>query len=304
MNYYDKDKDLAHILVEGTKAVYGSEKSEQLRLEFDRLQQQVPYRRNAEDLTAMVERVCEKSEPDIYQSEVVEAKSVKSIDDAVKSYESKPSMLKVAAKGTLNLVNKMGWYYPLVGALPGRYQEKIAEKLRDNPENYTAANMAVELIGASMLGYYTRGTVGAALAFGAVSFFHSCFRMLPNIITNEPSNFSPVAPIYTALPMYAVLGSILAIKAVPKIEVNLKKTVKEAYSSAYKELEQKRREELVKLASVKTIPSSVTAERVAPRAEEFLPRIETQVRVEEPKPEIIAEEFEEEEPERRRMSHR
>lgn len=52
-------KDLARILIEGTKTVYGTEKGEQVSAEFERLEKQPVYRRSAEELTAVVERVCD-----------------------------------------------------------------------------------------------------------------------------------------------------------------------------------------------------------------------------------------------------
>ena len=81
------------------------------------------YRENSEDPILTLDKVCG---PEIVDAEF------ESIDDKVADYQPKPSKLKVAAKGTLNLAKKMHlhqWYYPLVGALPGKYQEKIAKKL-------------------------------------------------------------------------------------------------------------------------------------------------------------------------------
>src|SRR3989344_9195139 len=114
MSSYDKEKDLARILLEGTKTVYGKEVSAKLQSEFERQRKLPVYRGNAEELTAIVDRVCGQ---EASQADVVDAKAVKSIDDAVNTavYQPKPSMLKVAAHGMLNLVNKTYWYYPLVG---------------------------------------------------------------------------------------------------------------------------------------------------------------------------------------------
>ena len=54
---YDKEKDLARILVEGTKVLYGPEKSAQLQTELERQKKLPVYRGNAEELTAIVGRV-------------------------------------------------------------------------------------------------------------------------------------------------------------------------------------------------------------------------------------------------------
>src|SRR3989344_7940189 len=85
-NTYNKP-DLARILVEGTKAVYGQEKSEQLNAEFERQRQQPAYRGNAEELTAIVVRGC----GDV-QSTEVQTNKAESIDTVVESYSGKPSM--------------------------------------------------------------------------------------------------------------------------------------------------------------------------------------------------------------------
>ena len=42
-------KDLARILIEGTNTVYGSERGERVRTEFERLEKQPVYRRSAEE---------------------------------------------------------------------------------------------------------------------------------------------------------------------------------------------------------------------------------------------------------------
>ena len=139
MTDYNNDKDLAEILIEGVKVKYGSEKADQIKTEFGKLEKP-QYRRNAEDLTAVVNRFC--IEP--AKAEVLEAEAVKSIDDVIESYSGKPSMLKVAAKGTANLARKAHlhqWYYPLVGFLPAKYQGKIAEKWGDKPFHYTVSNI-------------------------------------------------------------------------------------------------------------------------------------------------------------------
>ena len=212
MTEYDKDKNLAEILLEGIKVKYGSEKAEEVKKEFEKIQPP-SYRRNAEELTAVVERVC--SQPEIIDAEFTET----SIDTIVRK-EQKPSMLKVAVKGTLNLVNKTCWYYPLVGALPAKYQENVARKLADNSSYYTIYNMVAELVGASALGYSVAGISGVAVG-SAISFVHSFIRF--NLSARSESITAGNALI--TLPLYATLYSIVAVK--------------ESYTSALQQEQQK-----------------------------------------------------------------
>lgn len=267
------DKDLARILVEGTKVVYGSDKSTQLQSEFERQRRQPVYRGNAEELTSILERVC--SDAEVSQLTPVQVNYVESIDNVVESNSSKPSMLKVAAKGTLNLVNKTCWYYPILGALPGKYQVKIAKKLGDDPGYYTLSNMAAELVVASIAGYYM-GNIPGALALGSISFGHSTLRFLTGLITEDLGTvgrpgrqFFSIGLAYLT-PLYATLYSILAVKAAPKVIASTGQKIKNIYVSTYKQ-EQER------LLRSKTILKRI----------EELP---VKVRVE-PQPEIVEEEF-------------
>ncbi len=300
MTDYDSDKDLARILIEGTKAVYGEQRAVQVKSEFNNLEKP-NYRKNSEDLMMIVDRICRETE--VQEAEVQDAKVVDSIDDAVK-YAAKPSMLKVAARGTLNLVNKTCWYYPFLGILPGKTQEKLAEKYGDEAKHYTVSNMAVELVSASMIGY-SIGNGSGAFAFGLFSFLHSLLRTLAGLSLTTKTGvelLNPAAPIYTALPMYATLCSFLAIKAVPtavpkaiksiseamaSAGVKLKGAVEDSYLSAYKKEQQalSQSEKIKGILPVRPIPSPPEAETQS--------RIETPARIED-KSEIVAEEFDEE----------
>jgi|SRR3989344_561708 len=223
-NTYNKP-DLARILVEGTKAVYGPEKSEQLNAEFARRRQQPAYRGSAEELTAIVNRVCGDA-----QSTEVQTNSVDSIDDVVEGYSGKPSMLKVAAKGTANLVNKTCWYYPFVGALRGKKQEEIAKERGENSNYYSLSNMAAELVSSTALTYACTDYKTAAVV-GSISLVHSFFRWLVSSEDNSISDCT-AGNILVTLPMYTVLYSIAAVKAIKNSVVN-------AYSSALQEEKQK-----------------------------------------------------------------
>ena|SRR3989344_6222721 len=174
MDNYNKDKDLTRILVEGTKAIYGAEKAEQLDAEFERRRQQPAYRGSAEELTAIVDRVCgdaEVSKP---------AEMVGSIDEVVDNVpvvylKPKVGMAKVIGKTTWNLAGKSCWYYPIFGALPGVAQKWLGKKLGDNPVSYTKANMAAEIavspLAAVYIAYMNTQNYAAAfwVSMGALS---------------------------------------------------------------------------------------------------------------------------------------
>ena len=171
------------------------------------------YRSNAVNPLDVLDRVCSGSG-------LIDAEFTETSIDTIVQKEQKPSMLKVAVKGTLNLVNKTCWYYPLVGALPAKYQEKVARKLADNSDYYTIYNMVAELVGASALGYSVAGILG--VVFGStISVVHSCWRL--NLSTSSKGCTAGNALI--TLPMYATLYSIVAVK--------------ESYTSALQQEQQK-----------------------------------------------------------------
>ena len=86
-----------------------------------------PYRRNGNiSLSQLVDACCDESQ--------------KSIDDLV---QDEPSLTKVAAKGTLNLFSPVGRFAKaaLIGALPQRYQQKIA---KNRGEDYLSTNLFLD----------------------------------------------------------------------------------------------------------------------------------------------------------------
>ncbi len=117
-NYVDRvmklnlpKKDLARALGEE----FGNETEMQDALKD--YEGQPDYRRK--NITNLVHGVLSEEKTEIIDAEF------ESIDDVV---EYKPSKLRVALKGTANLINKTRWYYPFVGMLPGKYQERIARR--------------------------------------------------------------------------------------------------------------------------------------------------------------------------------
>lgn len=177
------------------------------------------YREQGKDPFEVLDRICGYDEGEYWGEE-----TPKSIDDTVK-----PSLLKVAVKGTINLLNKTRWYYPLVGALPGKYQKKIAEKLGDNPSYYTVSNMGAELVGATTLAYLATGQSAAGAAFFVVSLLTYSFIRSAVMFSGYKSSGSVIA----TLPYYVTLYSILAVKAAPQAIASAGKAVKNAVIDSY-----------------------------------------------------------------------
>lgn len=184
------------------------------------------YRENHEDPIQTLDKVCGK--PEIIDAEF------ESIDGVVE-YQPKPSMLKVALKGTGNLINKTRWYYPLVGALPGKYQQKIAQRRGENDaRKYTIANGGLEAI-ASVSGFiatlitftgtgYSSVILPVSLGLGSfVYFLYSVARII-----DKETDGSPL----TTIPFYLTLGTILAGKKVVG-------AVKDSYYSVYQNEEKR-----------------------------------------------------------------
>ncbi|MEK6939750.1 MAG: hypothetical protein AABX31_03410 [Nanoarchaeota archaeon] len=187
MANYNKDKNLTQILVEGTRAVYGKEKAEELKIELGKLQ--LPsYGKNAEELTAIVDRVC--GQPETVEGE---AQSI----DAVIHYQK---------------LSK--FYYPIVGMLSAKYQERVAAKHGDDPAKYMYASVIAEFV------------VGCITAFGGPIIFSSpvisisAFAIGGVLIVESAlrANFcafqkKPMGSFLLALPAYAALYSIAAVNA-------------------------------------------------------------------------------------------
>ncbi|MEK6863556.1 MAG: hypothetical protein AABW53_02565 [Nanoarchaeota archaeon] len=152
----EEKKDLAYVLFEGTpqeKALYLAQEKgcePEMKDALKGWETQDVYRRI--DITHLVNDVISRKKAEIVEEEF------ESID-AVVEYQPKPSMLKVAAKGTANLARKMHlhqWYYPLVGALPGKYQKEFAKRHGDDCFNYTLYNALLE--GITIMGLVSYST--------------------------------------------------------------------------------------------------------------------------------------------------
>lgn len=185
------------------------------------------YREAGKDPFEVLDKICGHDEGEYWGDE-----TQKSIDDTVK-----PGMLKVAAKGTLNLVNKTRWYYPLVGALPAKYQEMIAKKLGDDPKYYVISNAVVEgtAVTASLAYYFSAAihpliTTFASGSFYAISaFFRIDFglRFSKQELGKEEYFGSPILlPFFIPLYLFKV-GKVLT------------NAIKESYQSAFQEEQQK-----------------------------------------------------------------
>lgn len=185
------------------------------------------YRQGSKDPLEVLDQVCGK--PKVLEAEVVDVKAGKyvvshemGLEEVVK-YGPKPSKLEIALKGTVNLANKTCCYYPFLGALPARYQEKIAEKKGDNAKNYAWANIGAELVISSAVGYASAGPLGA-FTVGACSLLHSYVRAF--FLENKKSLGGTF---YLALPFYATLVFKAVRKAIPPAA----KAVKEAAITSY-----------------------------------------------------------------------
>ena len=188
------------------------------------------YRENYKDPFEVLDRVCNPSE-------------VKSIDNVV-DQDYQPSAFKVALKGTAHLINKTRWYYPLVGMLPGKYQEKIAEKLGDNPLHYTVSNCVLEgiVVGVAtiILTQYMGGGIVQSIGFGSLAVFGCGFYNI-SIRRGAIDNYDrPVGSLLAGLLYYAALYSIAAVKAIAK-------SVKDSYSSASQQLKEQEAQKRIEL---------------------------------------------------------
>jgi|SRR3989344_1418411 len=236
-NNYNKDKDLAEILIAGVKVKYGAEKSEQLNAEFERRRQQPAYRGNAEELTAIVDRVCGED------TEI--SRPAESIDAVVESYSGKLSMLRVAAKGTANLARKAHlhqWYYPFVGFLPAKYQGKIAEKYGDKPIYYTVSNAIAEGIAAaaiaSYLNYQYLGIPGLAVAASLLALAGGVLNTgIRAVISDESKEVKAAGSLLTGLSIYYTAA--YSVKAAKAIKNGVTEAFKESYKSALQQEQQK-----------------------------------------------------------------
>lgn len=201
------------------------------------------YREGHKDPFEVLEKVCNPSEAE-------------SIDDTVNNNYS-PSAFKVALKGTANLINKTRWYYPLVGMLPGKYQEKIAERLGDNPFHYTVSSCVLEGIVAgvatTLLRYNLDKGIGEAIAAGGVvTILGGGLNILVKYVIGEGAE-CPVGSLLTGVPFYA----IAAVKAIAK-------GVKDSYSSAREQLKEQEAQKRIQLEQQ---PSRIAVEETQPAAE-------------------------------------
>ncbi len=219
------DKVFAHTIIEGTpeeRALAVAKiyhKEEEVKAELAKS----PYRRNGNiSLSQLVDACCDESQ--------------KSIDDLV---QDEPSLTKVAAKGTLNLFSPVGRFAKaaLIGALPQRYQQKIA---KNRGEDYLStnlflddsviANVIVEGIticaGTGALMYSGGGNLGESIGAAVLAgLAYGIFIGSPRL--NEDFG-SPI----TTIPFYVTLGIILGVKAAAN-------GIENTYKSAYREEKQK-----------------------------------------------------------------
>ena len=172
-------------------------------------------------------------------------------EKAMVPYETKPSKLKVGAKTTANLVRKVV-SYPLLGVLPGKSQNKIANWLGDNARGYTNSSLPIDVAAWSYLTYSlfpdnldtipSRALALVALISGIAGFVSTKGRLGDNNpgagAGYEPKQYG--SPFITA-PLYATLYALKALAFVGnKIKENVKENYKLFWEKETKLLEQKK----------------------------------------------------------------
>lgn len=196
---------------------YGRETADKIAARLN-----VGYRDAAKDAIEVLRDVCSGNDDSL--EDKVEEK-------ALTVYEEKPSLAKVVAKGTLSVINKTCWYYPLVGALPGKAQEYIAKKLGENEGYYMYSNIFVGGAAAAgatavFLSYVKpdnlSDTILAGILIGLVYSGVAGFIRHQVIKQNSKLLGSPLV----CLPYYAALYTVLGIVAAGK-------AIKSSYSSVY-----------------------------------------------------------------------
>ncbi len=169
------------------------------------------YRTNAKDPLSVLDEVC--GEQPVEEKAIVKSKRP--------AYRTIADVVAVAGVGTLELIHKTRWYYPLLGALPGKYQEKIADKRKEKAVYYIISSAILE---SAALG------VTGCLLFGPVALLPV---LLYSGIINGGRSLATATEIdlnwgslFVTLPYYLALGAILGITAAGK-------AIKNSYTSAW-----------------------------------------------------------------------
>ncbi len=156
-----------------------------------------------------------------------------------RAYEAAIRIPKTIMKGTWYAIRNMKLYYPFVGALPYKFQKKIAHKLDDKPEDYVAANILSEtLVVSGAVGYgasivqdnawngVVGGVVVGVIAVGVIAVLsYGVFGgLMVRIDLLERKAGSP----FVCLPYHL-------IKGMAKGSTFFGETVKNAYAAAWSE---------------------------------------------------------------------
>ncbi|MDO8510995.1 MAG: hypothetical protein Q7S55_02415, partial [Nanoarchaeota archaeon] len=163
-----------------------------------------------------------------------------------------------------------------------------AERYGDNPFHYTVSNAVTEgIIVSGLLSSLVNFNAGVGLGVMYCA-FNTVIRA---IAASESKTEKAAGSILIGVPFYVTLYSILAVKAI-------KNGITDAYSSALQEEKQKSRDKkIIKTVPVRpTLPDSYEPSQINIRvsiSSDF-------AGIEESKPEVVDEEFEEEESEEAR----
>ncbi len=203
------------------------------------------YRTNAKDMAkdpvSILDEVCEEIEPESLEGKVTEEKAMVKYEersayaDAVLGAKD---LAAIVSEGTVNLLKKSRIYYPFLGALPGKYQEKIAEKLGENPLHYTYSNMVLEtaigLIGLIAGAFYNYAGIVIVTEFlMAEEIFRKIMVGLDGPGENSKKPVGSTLLMLPYLSYYFTLYAIRGISAAGKVVTKCRDTTKESYSSAY-----------------------------------------------------------------------
>ncbi len=163
------------------------------------------YRENHQDAFEVLEKVCQPT------AEYWGEETPESIDEVV---EYKPSLAKGVWDGTKNLLKQNKIYYPFVGMLPAKSQERISGKYGDEPANYTITSGIVEGVGGIIMTFgpiiisSSPNIMLDAFAIGGALMVESALRL-----TVCSSSKKPMGSFLLAIPAYAALYSIAAVNA-------------------------------------------------------------------------------------------
>lgn len=194
---------------------FGNEKADQVAQKL-----RVDYRTAAKDPLTVLDEVC--SEKSLEEKALVPYKSKSS------AYRTIADVVGTIGEGTLTAINKTRWYYPILGALPHKYQMGVARKINDDLRKYVISNAILESVALGVVGGLLFGpwvlppVVAYSVVINAVRMDLAKEDDSP-FEDNDSTSFG--SPLVT-IPYYLALGTVLGISTAGK-------GIKNSYSSAW-----------------------------------------------------------------------